>query len=75
MDVLQALLRSRKFTAALITMIVSLLVALGVPEELATPLIASITAVAVAYIAGTAYEDGQEKSSPYVEITQDRDGE
>jgi uncharacterized membrane protein len=73
MDVLQALLRSRKFTAALITMVVSLLVALGVPEELATPLIASITAVAVAYIAGTAYEDGQEKASPYVEITQDRD--
>jgi hypothetical protein len=67
MDVLRALFRSRKFVAALITVVVSVLVALGVPEEIATPLIASIASVGVAYIAGTAYEDGQEKSAVTIE--------
>lgn len=73
MDVLRALLRSRKFVAALITMIVSILVAVGMPEELAEPLITSIAAVALAYILGTAYEDGQEKAAAVVELVDDGD--
>jgi putative flippase GtrA len=73
MDVIQALLRSRKFVTALVSMLVSILVAVGVPEDIAAPLIASVTALAVAYIVGTAYEDGQEKASPYIELTRGDD--
>lgn len=71
MDVLRALFRSRKFVAALITMIVSILVAVGVPEDIAAPLITSIAAVAVAYIAGTAWEDAAMKET--LQILEDDD--
>lgn len=75
MDVLRALFRSRKFVAGLITVIVSVLVALGVPEDLVEPLVTSIVAVGMAYMLGTAYEDGQEKAAPYVEIVDDESDE
>jgi hypothetical protein len=73
MDVLESLLRSRKFVAALIAMAVSILVAFGVDEAVASQLITAIAAIAVAYIGGTAWEDASMKAR--VQFLQDEDGD
>lgn len=72
MNVIRALLRSRKFVAALISVVVSILVAVGMDETVAGQLVTAVMVLATAYILGTAYEDGQEKSATIIEADDEK---
>ncbi len=67
MDTLRALFKSRKFITALATILGILLAQIGMGEVAAAAVTEALILLALAYILGTAYEDGKANRNELIE--------